>query len=196
MITKIINLIKNSYISKVGNDAGQYPISQVSYFGKSGLSHEIYPYGMGAVAPTDSLCIMFNVGADDGNRAHIATNSNLRVKNLKEGEAYFGNLVTGTVTIFDQEGNWNVTVKKDGNITIDGNLNITVTGDANLTANNVELNANTVNMNAGTINANGSTHLGGGGAGIARIGDLVADISNPLIPIGIISTGSATNTAS
>lgn len=189
MLNKIRNLIKRCLVTNPGKDNGQFPISQVSYLGKTGNSEEIYPYGMGAVAPKDSLGILLNVNGDEGNRAHIATNTNLRKKGLKPGEAYFGNMVTGSVTVFSENGDWNVTIKKDGNLTFNGNLNITVNGDANLTANEANINASTANINA-------NTNLGGGGPAIARTGDLVMDVDAPLVPIGIIGVGSSNHTAS
>ena len=97
MLTKLITLIKRCRISKPGNDSGEYPISQVSYYGKTGNSEEIYPYGMGGVAPSDSLGVLFSVGAEDSNRAHIATAPSLRPKNLKPGESYFGNLLSKSI---------------------------------------------------------------------------------------------------
>lgn len=197
MINKLKNMIKRCLVSKPGNDTGQFPIAQVTYLGKTGNSEEIYPYGMGAVAPENSLGLVFSVNGDEGNRSHIATNSDLRLKNLVPGESYFGNLVSGSVMIFSENGDWNVTINNDGNLTCEGNLNITVNGDANVTAsNNVDVNASSVNINAGTTTTSGDTNLGGGGAGIARIGDVVSDINFPFSPIGTITTGSGTNTAS
>ncbi len=173
--------IKRAVIDKPGADDGEYPVTQISYLDKTGNAEVIHPYGMGSNPPNDSLCILFLVNNEDENRAVIATRPDLRPKNLKPGEAYFGNLVTGSIVIAKENGDWDVTIKGDLNINITGDANITATGDANVIATN--------------INLNGKVNLGSGGPAIARAGDPVFDIPG-LVQIGIIKTGSGNHTAS
>jgi phage gp45-like len=217
MLTKLITLIKRCRISKPGNDSGEYPISQVSYYGKTGNSEEIYPYGMGGVAPTDSLGVLFSVGAEDSNRAHIATAPSLRPKNLKSGESYFGNLLSKSIMIFKENGDWDVTITKDGNLTVSGNLNITVngnstinssgnvsvtaggtttltsTGVASVTAPAIALNGPaTVNSAGGTVTVNADTVNLNSDTNLGSGGQAIARAGDPVIeasaPFAVIGT--------
>jgi hypothetical protein len=205
MIEKIMNLVKRCLITIPSQELGQYPVAQVSYFGKAGNSEEIYPYGMGGVSPSGSIGIMFNVNGQEDNRSHIATAPKLRPGGLKPGETYFGNLVSGSITIFKENGDWDVTINKDGNLTFNGDLNITVNGSVNIdsggdvevnSSGNAEITANEATVNAGTIDLNGDCNLGGGGLPISRVGDVVLSDTFPFPPIGTIGTGSANHTAS
>jgi len=169
----MINMIKRAAISNPGLDTGIVPKQQLSYMGGSGDSEMIYPYGSGGVAPGGAFCIVYSLQGDEGNRVAIATTPDLRPKGLKPGEFYCGNLVTGSIMIFAEDGKLNATIK--------GDVNLTVEGDVNVTANTVNLTAN--------------VNLGTGGPAIARVGDTVNDINSPFSPIGLIGTGSGKHTA-
>ena len=89
MINKIKNLIKRAIITNTGNDDGNFPVSQIQYFGKSGDAEMIWPYGFGALPPNGAVCLVFSVNGDESNRVAIATLPESRPKNLKPGECYF-----------------------------------------------------------------------------------------------------------
>jgi phage gp45-like len=198
MINKILNMIKRCVVTLPSDDKDQFPRAQISYFGKPGNSEEIYPYGIGGVAPKGSTGIVFSIRGDEGNRAHIATATDLRIKNLKEGETYAGNLVSGSVYIFKENGDWDVTITKDGNLTFNGDLNITVNGNVTVNSGgNVDVSASgDANVNATNVNLGSKVNLGSGGQPIARTGDTVLSLSPPFPPIGTIGPGSANHTAS
>lgn len=198
MYNTIKNLIRRCFITLPSKEDGQYPVSQISYLGSGGLnSEELYPYGHGGVAPEGSAAILLNVGASPSNRVHIA-NSDLRPKNLKPGESWGGNMVADSYYIFKENGDWDVTITKDGKVTASGNLEITVSGNITINASgNVAVNSGgNVDVTAGTVNLNSSVNLGSGGQPIARVGDLVVSNVPPFPPIGTIQTGSGNHTAS
>ncbi len=181
-MNKLINIIKWSRVTNPGADNEDQPISQIEYMDRAATSVMIWPYGMGAVAPADALCITMSVGADEVNRASIATVPKSRVKGLKPGETFFGNPITGSLFIFLQDGKLNATIKGDMDLTIDGKLTVTSKEDIEMTAPNVIINGN-IEV-SGSLNALGGVNLGGvGGKAIAGVGDTVSG--------GVITSGSS-----
>jgi len=154
--SKLINLIKRAVVSLAGDDSGEFPVTQVSYMGKTSDIEVVFPYGMAANMPKDSIVLMFNVLAQEENKAGIGYRHDLRPKNLKEGEAVFGNFLVGTHIKFDE----------DGNIIIDGDMQLT--GDLTVTG-NVEI--------SGTLSVGGTdfaTHAHSGvDAGPSNTGPVV-----------------------
>jgi len=150
LFEKIKNMVRFGRVSNPGSDSGDFPQSQTEYMKKVKDVVYIYPYGMSANAPLDELAIVINVGHED-NAVAISASGKSRPKNLKPGEAVFGNFSKGNIAKFDASGNItitalsNVTVNApsgaivngdttvNGNATVDGNT--TITGDLQVDGN-------------------------------------------------------------
>jgi hypothetical protein len=168
MIAKLMNMIKRAVVTNPGDDSGEFPVTQVSYLGKAADIETIFPYGMSANMPKDSIVLLFNVQAQEENRAGIGYRHDLRPKNLKEGEVVFGNFLKGTTIFFDADGN----IKIVGDVELTGNLDITgdmtLTGDMDVTGDVAITGAHDVTGNAtvsGTLTIGGTnfathTHSG------------------------------------
>lgn len=126
MINLIRNLIKRSRVTNPGTDNKDVPISQVNYLGKTANSEMIYPYGMGALAPTDALCITLNVNGQEQNKVSIATLPKNRVKNLKPGEVFFGNTLANSIVFFQENGD--LVMNINGNVVINAPTQLGGTG--------------------------------------------------------------------
>lgn len=151
MIRKIRNLITRAFVSLPGDDSGEFPITQVSYNGKTVDAEVIYPYGISGNLPEGSLLLKFNVHANEENRAVIGYRHDLRPKNLKPGEFQTGNFLAGSTIKFDEDGNIIEVAQGDKSITFDSELNITG-GTVKITA-DVEIVGDTTFT--GTVTANG-----------------------------------------
>ena len=68
MINKIRNLLKLCRVSVPNDDKGNFPITQIEYWEKTGQAVELYPYGMAAVAPEDCLGYVWSVQGQEENR--------------------------------------------------------------------------------------------------------------------------------
>lgn len=104
VFSSLKDLIKRSRITKGGPDDGQFNIQQVSYLGKEADCEILFPYGMSANLPTDSLVVMFNVNANEQNKTGIGTIPNERKKNLAEGEVAFFHPLTKSFIYFRNSG--------------------------------------------------------------------------------------------
>ena len=170
IMSSIQNLIKFSSVTNPGTDDKSFPQSQLSSYGQSYDSYMIWPYGMGGVAPEGAYCVTFSTNGHEEVPVTIASTPTLRPKNLKAGEVYVGNLISGATITFDEKGAINIVAPGGVNIVGD----ITINGDAIITG---DLSVNGDTVLDGTVNLGGS-----GGPGIARIGDTVSG--------GIITSGS------
>jgi phage gp45-like len=204
LFNKLGNLIRRAVITRPSTDTNPYQVAQVKYEGKTANAEIVYPYGLGGNPPTNSVCLMFNVSAQEENRAAIASTPTLRIKNLKEGEVYVSNLTTGSSVIFKNSGDIDVTavgdvnIKSSADVNIDaGNkTNINASTEVSITAPNVTINGNaTVNGNITATGAAGaaSGSFGVSGLGIARLGDTVQ--VNTTTGFGTITSASTNNFA-
>ncbi len=175
MMNLIRNIFKLCRVSKANPDTGNFPIGQIQYWGKTGNAHELYPYGLAAVAPEDSLGYVFIIQGQEENRAYIPfSNSNERLKNLKPGEVALFNALTQTSVILKQNGDIVIDCKGNSHFTTEGNQNL--------------------NPKGGTININAvNTNLGSGGLPIARLGDAVQVIIAGVPYEGTITSASSNN---
>ena len=165
MINKIKSLIKRAVVTNPGDDSKQFPVSQVRYLSKTQDAEMIYPYGFGALAPKDAICIVFNVNAQESNLAGIPTLPQSRIKNLKEGDVFMHNAKTGD------------------------SIKLTENGIEIISASSISITAATIaTIKAPSIVLDGNVSLGGvGGPAIARVGDSIM--------AGVIVTGSANHSA-
>lgn len=187
MINALRNLIKWARISLSGDDSTSFPTSQMTYFTKTTDVLMIFPYGMGANPPEDSICLMFSASGQESNRAAIPTvNPNIRPKNLEKGETYFGNPLAKTRIVFQADGTLAVLFNDQKKYVLTP-TEIQVVGDLNLSPSG----ATAIKSNA--------ISLGDGGQPIARVGDSVqvtitsGDSAGTWA--GTITSGSANNTS-
>ncbi len=104
VLSTLKDLIKRATITKGGADDGQFNIQQVTYLGKVADCEIIFPYGMSANLPKDALLVMFNVNANEQNRAGIGTLPKERKKNLEPGEVAFFHPLTNSFIYFRNSG--------------------------------------------------------------------------------------------
>lgn len=132
VLNRVTGMIKRAYVTLVGNDAGQVQTTQVSYLGKTTDMEVIYPYGLFGNPPRGSLALLFSVQGHEENRAGIANLPKQRFKDNKEGEAGVGNLLTGSVIKFLENGDIYINAKANQKVLIEGDSIITVNGSATL----------------------------------------------------------------
>lgn len=170
--------VKYAELTNVGKDDGHYPISQVKYNQRVADFYVVYPYGMSANAPADSLVVMMNMMGQEENRAGIASLPMQRFKDLKIGEVAFGNFLTKSYVKFKEDGSIEIVSENNLTVEVKGPLtDITCTG--------------VINVTAPIVNLGEVVNLGTGGAAIARVGDQVQIGAN----VGTIITGSPNHTA-
>lgn len=169
MLTKLIRWVLVTKAAPA--EPQQFAVQQITYQGKVADSAVVFPYGIHANLPVDSLGLMFAVGDTTEDRAVIGYNPKVR-PTLLEGEVSFYHPPTGSFItwkesgdldiLVGEEGGGNVTITcTDANVTASGDVNVTASGDVDVTATNVNIDATT-------------TNLGVGGAAIARVGDPVS----------------------
>jgi phage gp45-like len=131
VLNKIRAMLKFGYVSNIGDDSRDLPISQCTYHEQSKDIVTIYPYGFCANAPADNLAVVVNMGTTDQKIAFPASGKD-RFKNLKGGEVVVGNFVTGDFVKFNAEKKIEVVSKNSVDIKApDINLNgrTTIKGD-------------------------------------------------------------------
>ena len=136
-------MVKRAIVTNPGDDSKTFPLTQISYFGKPADTEVVWPYGFGGLAPKGAVVLVFSVNGDESNRASIVSLPQSRIKNLKPGDCYMSNLVTGDVIIMREDG-----------IEIASSKPITINAPSVIVNGNVELG-------------------GAGGLPIARVGDTV-----------------------
>lgn len=196
MIEFARNMIKRAVITLGGTDDKELPIQQLSYNGKVADAEIIFPYGVHAnlSADNNTLCILFAVDGQEDYRAAMGYTPALRPKPLAEGEVVFYHPLTQSkihfrnngdidVDVTGEDGDLNVTIKKDLNITVGGDVNIDVTGTANITAPTTEW--------VGDINVTGSIDISGTSTADNHISDGIS--GNSHTHGGVESGGSNTD---
>lgn len=132
--SKVSNLVKRAVVTLVGKDSGQFASAQVKWMrDKVATTEVVHPYGLSSNAPKDSFALMFNVMAQEENRAAIIYDPKNRFKNLKEGEVALGNFVTKSVIKFLENGDIEITGLNNQIVNITGDTNVTIGGDASVT---------------------------------------------------------------
>jgi len=119
IIQKFKNIIRIGFISIDSNDdSGDRHICTVSQYGRQIPSFAAYPYGMSANAPSStSQALIFNIQDSQGVTACIPINQQKRFKDLKVGEAQFGNFITKSNTHYKENGDISITAPKGQSIT-------------------------------------------------------------------------------
>jgi len=170
MIEFARNMIKRAVITMGGTDDKELPIQQLSYNGKVADAEIIFPYGVHAnlSADNNTLCVVFAVDGQEDYRAAMGYTPGLRPKPLEEGEVVFYHPLTQSkmhfrnngdidIDVSGENGDLNITIKKDLNITIGGDATIGVTGTATVTAPTTNWTGN-INL-TGDLDVTGATSL-------------------------------------
>lgn len=175
--TKVQNLVKRAFVSRSLIDDRASGVTQITYFGKTGFSEVVSPYGISVRLPEGLQVIEFSIQGQENNRACIGYAQETRFKNLAPGEVVLGIPGSKAFIKFDKDGNIiiesdvKISIKSSGDtdITSSGKINIKSTGD--------------VDVDAPKVN------LGTGGAQIARIGDTVEVTVGGTPGTGTITSG-------
>ncbi len=167
LYTKILNLVKRAFVSISLPDDKASGAAQVSYFGKTGISEVVSPYGLSVRLPTGIQVLLFSVQSQENNRAAIGYSQKDRFKDLEEGEVVIGNPLTRSFIKFAKDGSITIDSKAKINITSADNVIIDVTGTVDLKA------TGEVTVDSPKVN------LGVGGPPIARLGDTVMVSGTP-----------------
>jgi phage gp45-like len=164
-MTLLQNLIKYARVVMGGKDDKTYPIQQVEYYGKAGNVFIVFPYGMHANLPEDSLLSIFAANGNEQDRFGIGGLPNERIKNLPVGEVVFFHPITKSKVHFKNNGDVDVdTTKKNGNVNINcGTGNVVVNcKDVDVNCDNAIVNASEkIDYTAPEINLNGIVNISG-----------------------------------
>jgi len=102
---KVANVVKLAVVTNASADTGIDTISQVEYKGKPINAAMVYPYGLSANAPRNCSVLLFALGGSSQNPIGIPFFPEVRVRDLKEGEVAFCNLLKNTSYIkFNENG--------------------------------------------------------------------------------------------
>ena len=143
-LSRLKDLIKRATVTMGGSDDGEFNIQQVTYLQKVADCDIIFPYGMSANLPKDTLLVMFNVNDNEQNRAGIGTLPRERKKNLAPGEVAFFHPLTKSFIYFRNSGDIDIDTSQASDLEAENqtgaNINITC-NDANLTCKNLNVTA-------------------------------------------------------
>jgi len=112
-MNKVLNMIKQAFISVVGSDSGAYPVSQATYNSKSTDYTRLSPYGLCSNPPENSLVVLFSAQCQESVKFGIADDMPNRFKNLKSGEVVLFNYISGSYIFLKQNGDIEVEVKNN-----------------------------------------------------------------------------------
>lgn len=116
LLRMIRSIVRRAIVSLSLEDTGDYPLVQISYLGKTAKAEVIWPYGMGGRLPVDAIFFNFNIEGMEENKAGIGTQPKLRVKVDAEGEVWFGNPLTQSISLYKANGDNEETIKGDKKI--------------------------------------------------------------------------------
>jgi phage gp45-like len=185
---RILQMIKQAYVSGVTDDSSAYPQVQVSYNGKATNAVRLSPYGLCTNPPNGANVLLLSSQAQESTKFALIDDMRNRFNNLEEGEVavyhydtesliYFknngnieivanGNLLASVEGKTDLDSTGDVTVTTDGNAKIDASGNVDVDAGGTLTADAVTsatVTAPTITLN-GNVTIAGTLSQTGGGA--------------------------------
>ena len=183
MLTKLIRWV---LITKAAPaESQQFAVQQITYQGKVADSAVVFPYGIHANLPVDSLGLMFPIGDTSEDRAVIGYNPKVR-PTLLEGEVSFYHPPTGSFITWKESGDLDILVGEGGG----GNVTINCT-DATVTASgSVTIDTPTTTLTGdaeidGNLTVTGDTALGATVTSNGKdISDTHTHIGSPSAPSG------------
>lgn len=133
IVTRLQNLIKKGYVSReTKSDVGDYLNIQITTLGKVTQAQVIFPYGINAIPPANTLGICFNLLASEDMVYFIPFAMAERFKNLKSGEVKLGSPKHQNFIYFKEDGSILIESKDKLDITVSGDVNLTATGNVNV----------------------------------------------------------------
>ena len=154
---RISNLVKTAYVTLPDNDLGDYPTAQISYYGKVAYTQMVYPYGLEANAPTNTLMKLISNMGQEENTCAINYTAKERFKGKLPGEVVVGSPQTRSFIKFVVNGdinqaskaNINASAQQDINVTAQQNINLTASQNALITANDLNVQTPKFTLNNG-----------------------------------------------
>jgi len=203
-------LLRWAKISRSWDDDASWPVQQVTYMGKTGNSVMWFPYGYHANVPEGQPALLMSLHGKAEARVAIPGSPSERPRIAPDEVAVF-HPPTGSMVHLRSNGDIEVTSDNDQKVYLlrdkvlvetPHDVDVSAGGSVNVSAAaNVEINATAISLVAtgnitlqagglltlsstGVASLDGSiVNLGGAGAGVARLGDLV----DPLVPHDIIT---------
>lgn len=179
--TVIKRLLRLCRISKIGDDAGRYPVQQVSYLGKQGDALIWLPYGVHANIPPDKLAVMLALHGNAEARVALPGSPTDRPASLAEGEVAFYHPPTGSIIHFKANGDIEVTSIKTVKVDAAEDVDVDAAGDVTVDAGG-KVNAvagTTITLDAAgliTINAGAGLDVNvTGNADVTATGDVTVE---------------------
>lgn len=115
LYNKIINIVRKGYISLANDDNKDYPSAQITYQGKQNNVLYIFPYGINANPPEQTLVSFFKIGNEENLQGTPYTCKE-RFKNLKRGEVVVGSPKTRSYVKFLESGDIEIYTQKNVSI--------------------------------------------------------------------------------
>ena len=120
----IAKVIRWAAIESTGSDDTPYPWQQVSFLDRTMDSAVWFPYGLHALAPPESLALMWAISGQGESLVHMPGSPRERVR-LKEGEVVLYHPGKGAKIHFKADGSVDLTATGDVNITSAASVNVT-----------------------------------------------------------------------
>lgn len=132
ILNKVLQMIKQAYISSVNNDSNIFPTTEVSYNLKKSKVIRFSPYGLCSNVPANSNVILLSADGQESLKYALSDDMQNRYKNLKEGEVVLYNYLSGSYIYLKENGDVKVDCKNNEIIDVVGDVDITVGGDATI----------------------------------------------------------------
>ena len=129
----IKSLLRWAKVSRDGDDAGNYPVQQVTYLGKVGDALVWLPYGYHAVVPADTLAFLASMQGNPEARVAMPGSPTLRPR-IAAGEVVVYHPPTGSKIHFRANGDVEVTGVRDVSVTAAGDATVSAGGDVDVNA--------------------------------------------------------------
>src|SRR5689334_11364428 len=101
MIQRLINLIKNCFVTTVTNDNKGYALLEVSHDETINTVSHLTPYGLYCNPPENATGIIWLVGGEASKGVAMVNVDAERFKSLLRGEVCIGNPLTLSNILFD-----------------------------------------------------------------------------------------------
>jgi len=115
-------MIKIALSTKVMEDTKKFPFLQAQFMTKVNDIWLVTPYGYYSSPPEGSIGLVFNIQAQEQNRAGIFNDYDRRNKNLEEGELELFNTLTKTRITLKANGDLDILVSGNETVTVEGGL--------------------------------------------------------------------------
>jgi phage gp45-like len=142
MMRKILNMMRQGFVSLISNDSEPYPIAQATVNGKPTQFTRLSIYGICSNPPKNSHVFLMSSQGQEAVKFGVLNDFLNRKKNLKEGEVAIINTKTGAFILLKENGdidiesantNYTGNIKIVGDLDVDGDIaatgDITVDGD-------------------------------------------------------------------